>query len=439
MDAAEASELAQAVWFCEPGSAAFRRAERAIEDVREAAENLTPGDDPAPANAALARATADPCLWLAALLGRPDEASSAAAFQAFVARGGVSWLRAALRPIDHEGSASLPVPPTMPVALTPHETPRHRLAPWLCDRRDTECGRDTGGMLERARRAYARRSRAWHDADEPEATATRCLAAATRRSGARRLRAWARCVAVEFLEPVIPFGRFRAPDRGWWVLHDSRRHDPSCHSLRAYDLESGEAHIAERCWSTVLHPNGAIDLARTRATEHDVITRGEMPRAHLREAALLTLIANYGGTTGRPSMERVPIPAELVLRPCPSAEEDPWPEHSTSGFTSSVLTSHATSVRWHLALDLDRDPDILHTYTWPPAEASPLGYAAELLEIAERGFTPSCGTRRPPVALPMMQVEGGWLRLRDIRAGTDSPNEERIHLLRDAAPAGCPR
>jgi hypothetical protein len=304
----------------------------------------------------------------------------------------------------------------------------------LCPENDASCGAETRGWLARAERAYAAHERAEEQRPGARVRAdaiARC--AASSRAGSRDARfiRWLRCVSAE--QPQVwafPLGSFRAPRTGWLVVRGRRGHYRFCDEVRAYDLATGSAYVAQSCSGLALRSDGTVDQASTDRARNDAALAGSVPADNLRELLLMLLLDPVSVRLARDAFH-VPIPPGMS-----TTWVDRAGDLSGTGHGSAWGTSAQTQLAWSW---IDGD-DLLAegTLTWPSSYRAPEAHAAELLSVVDDGFAAGCPAVGPPPSLG-----GGRGRVSGIDADASTlaavDGELTSRILRYRTPAACAR
>ncbi|MEW6433595.1 MAG: hypothetical protein AB1730_18975 [Myxococcota bacterium] len=346
------------------------------------------------------------------------------AFQAWWARGGRDWLASGLSNFGNE--AFTVVPPDAPKRPEPGKAAGlERLA---CPKGAPDtCARETAGWVLRAAEALEPREDR-HDDSERKATEVACAAEAKKATKPNAYRAWREC--LERKRPqgaALPLGRYQAPKDGWLVLRGRRGHYQFCDEVRAYDLSTGAAWVAQSCSGLVLQQGGRVDHDATDAQRGLTVRVGRLPLEALREAAWMTLLAAHVSDHVQPWAWFVRRPAGL---------EPAWPDDDAvhgiglgSFWGSSAQTTLAWS--WQGAEGL-RDAG---TLTWPDSASAGENHAAALWRIAEAAFLEGCA----PARLARQLVVGkkpGVSGLDAKRSSLDAVEKRLLEAL-SGQPDGC--
>lgn len=328
----------------------------------------------------LARLRARKCFALSAENPRWKAPATVEALVEWWRAGGGDWLASYV----HGGDRVI-LPPDVRNALVLDGSAKHPLAPILCKSADAGCGAETKGWVRRAEEALR-----LHAVDNGRLAPTRGSAAPAPDEGCARTdyRAWRTCLEERReTRPMLPLGRFRAPE-GWFVVRGRRGHYAFCDELRAYDLSTGAAWVAQSCSDLVLTGTGSVDGAATDAKRGITARAGTVPADAIREAAWMTLLAGEVEERVQPYARHVSLPPGLEPR---------WP--AGLGVMSSIgldfwMTSAQTRLRWAW-FRLGR---LQHAgeVTWPDSSDAGESHAADLLRIAEDGFRDGCPPATPP-------------------------------------------
>lgn len=360
---------------------------------------LRPADDPKPALAAITAALSSGCFRVSAGDEPSLEADSGLALKAWWNdQGGRWWVAHYLdlkSPRDSTGRPSSVVAPTMRRTLTRETRPGHPLFELLCAADDPKCGAEIEGFRERAEYAFrgfaTAKHAAWLDSerqDAPPESITTCVAKALAPPADERYVAWRACLlSASRPRARLPLGPTKAPRRGWLVLRGRRGHYSFCDEVRAYDLATGAAYVAQSCSELALQSGGSVDGARTDAGRKSETHAGHVSTEALREAAWMTLFA----------AEVQPDVQEAWGYALPEGVEPKVPESGSGrGLGFSFSTSSAqTSLAWGYIVDGKTIAS--GTLTWPENyNDAALEHAVQLLRFAESTLRPGCPAALPP-------------------------------------------
>jgi hypothetical protein len=304
----------------------------------------------------------------------------------------------------------------------------------LCPANDASCGAETRGWLARAERAFAE-----HAAREERRPGARVRAdaiaqcTASSRIGSRDARfiRWLRCVSAEQPQAItFPLGAFRAPRTGWLVVRGRRGHHRFCDEVRAYDLATGSAYVAQSCSGLALRSDGSVDQATTDRARNDAALAGTVATDNLRETLLMLLLDPV----------TVQLARDPFYVPLPPGMSTNWVERleniSGTGHGSAWGSSAQTTLAWTW---IDGD-DLLAegTLTWPDSYRAPQAHAAELLSIVDDGFAAGCPAVGPP---PSLGGGRGTVSGIDADASTLAAVDTELtnRILRYRTPAACAR
>ena len=382
------------------GTPEATRSRTALEALDQRILAMKSADDLHQAVADLRTLLGSRCFRLAAAQGDPPEFAHPLSLRTWWETGGQAWLasyidRPRLGRID-DLRDHVVFPPGPRKVLTLDAAPGDALVPLLCRVADEECGRETSGWAERARDAFSARivQDRVHDEDafpiDSQALAARCEAEARKNEAPLGYAKWMECLAEHRVPGwALPLGRFRAPVRGWLVIHGRRGHYEFCDELGAYDLETGAAYVAKSCSGLHLKPGGSVDFEATNASRKAAVEAGRVNVANLREAVWMILLAPRAEKVFL-SADYFPIPMGIVPRP-PEADEG-----ERSFGSTGMWNSGQTQLSW---VWLMADGQVLADggLTWPSSYQAPEAHAADLLRIAELGLRPEC----PPAKLPV--------------------------------------
>jgi hypothetical protein len=371
-----------------------------IDEFEKRLKAMKPGDDPADAQRDLETLLASPCLQLAASdkpSGKPD---SALALQRWWEDGGGWWVRHHLQLKTPHGPNQAPmgvVSPTIRTTLTLETRPGHPLRSIMCSVHDSPCGGETAGWHMRATQFFAdfaeKQRGAWLNGDQKSdapKSLHRCDTDVLRAPAAERYGAWRRCLRESRAYGAqFPIGNTRAPTSGWLLLRGRRGHYSFCDGVRAYDLATGSAYIAESCSGLALNHNGSVNGRATDAGRKDQVRAGTLPLDALREAAWMLLLASEVQSDVTTSWGTY----------IPKGVEPRDPNTYVFGLGMSHSFSSGQTTLGFSAM-LDAGPPVTGSLTWPEDMNHP-GYqhAARLLHVAEAGLVPGCPSAAPPKTL----------------------------------------
>jgi hypothetical protein len=410
---------------CDRESAEGMRASAAIRAFATRLEATPPGADPAPLAAAWRELLRDPCLDLAREQGVPS-VTTALAMRAWWDASGEAWLHS----IVGAGREVL-VPAEMPTELSLESAPAdHALRPLLCPAADAACGRETEGWRIRAEQSFLHHARDHRDEPFFEGQRRECLAHARRGDADDRYLAWLRCAITTLPERVtFPIGGLRAPDHGWLVMRGRRGHYQWCEEVRAYDLATGAAYVAEQCGALFRITGGA-----TRPVPPDTAPRatvGRLPVENLREAAWM-IFTSGSLERRRAETQRLEVPEGIERR----FREGLLGVHGYGGGTG-YAHSGQTRIAWAW---VDGASTLMQgDLTWPDSGEAPEDHADNLLRIAEAALEPGCAPAALPAGLAI-----GTQRARVSGVDADPDARQRIEdalvaRLRALDRGRCPR
>lgn len=378
----------QAVSACESKSAQLRDMGERIQALDDAVRALADDADPAETNAQICALLAHPCMAVVRALdprAATEPADSALAVRAFWERGGRWWFENALR-LAGTG-ANLWLPPKIRPTLAVDTTPDHRLRPLLCALGDRNCGRETRGWLNRARRYLAQDSMRRRASGRDDW----CRERAAEQPDNARLRFWHHCVSQHGRTQGLPLGRFREPERGWIVIRGRRGHYAFCDEIRAYDLRTGSAYVAQSC-------AGLFDGMLGEGESFVGVTHGKraytgrVSTANLREFALLLALA--------PDVVSDAIPESGKEIPAGFVQTKVDPRTATGRGRVVIWSSDQTSLPYAYV----RDDEVLATgsLTWPEDHNSAIWqHVVDLLRVVEDGLVEGCPSAELPEDLPI--------------------------------------
>lgn len=368
---------------CDRGSAEGMRASAAIRAFASRLEEAPPGSDPTPIAAAWRALLREPCLELAHEQSVP-QVTTVGAMRAWWDASGEEWLHAIVG-----AEREVLVPAEMPTELTLETAPSdHPLRPLLCPRGDEACGRATEGWRLRAEQSFSNPAHDHRDEAFFETRRRECEANARRGDAADRYLAWLRCTITTLPErATFPIGGLRAPDRGWLVMRGRRGHYQWCEEVRAYDLATGAAYVAQQCGGIVLQ-RAAGRLTQVPPDAAPRTTVGRLPVENLREAAWMLFTAG-SLQTRRAETQRLEVPEGIARR-----FREGLLGIRGYGSGSGYAHSGQTRIAWAW---VDGARTIMQgELTWPDSGSAGEDHADDLLRIAEAALEPGCA----PVALP---------------------------------------
>jgi len=401
-----ASPEAKVIGACRPGDADFVVARRELEAIGDRVEALAPDDDPKTEFEALKKLLAGPCFGLAPQWPRLRDAEPETAFalQSFWEAGGASWFAQFLGLHGPPPVYSWTVP-TLRKSFGSDSDSDHPLAPLLCPLALAECGRETRDWELRARSAFEGfpNRDSYQDLTRKGAESSRhgrdhCRDLAVEKPQLERWSVWIRCLQeTEARQDVLPLGKMRAPDSGWWILEGRRGHHFFCDEVRAYHLETGTAFVVSSCSRLVLRNDGTVD-GRGTDTLREVETRvGQLPLDLLREAAWMAFLAPEVQEGVVLSGTETALPPEIT----PARRSG---QGMASGASGGTRSSAQTRLNWAWS----RSPGHSHSgnLLWPEDyDRAGYAHAVKLLQTAEASFVESC----PRAALPKWVTEPKYL------------------------------
>jgi hypothetical protein len=360
--------------------------------LRKRAKALAADDDPTPANRELTELLAHPC-WSFAAFDRDGElvADSALAMKDWWERGGGMWLDHYLGLWDLGAEHRYGVvAPAMGKTLSAETHRDHPLASLLCPLDDAGCGRSTRGWAMRAEHAFdtfAIVKRAQSASSEPPESRQSCEAKAAAAPADSRYETWIQCVKTTATRVAsLRLVGLKEPTKGWLVLRGRRGHHSFCDEIRAYDLATGAAYLAQSCSGLVLRRGGSVDGQATDAARRPAIKAGRMPLAQLREAAWMALSAEDALEPSVRSGFGLALPRDMLAKRSGAM--------SFSGGGSSWSSGHTV-----LAWSYQDHARFVHAgkLSWPDdPNHAPRDHAVKLLQIAEEGFIEGCAPARLP-------------------------------------------
>lgn len=396
---------------CVPNTTAHRDARARLAALRAVITALSPSDDVAPVRRSLSDLASSECFELASTSVRLPEVRDALTIRRWWEAGGDAYFENMLdayREPDARGRPTgrpqILVPPDERHSLTLDTAPRHALASLLCRDQDASCGAETAGWRVRAERrlqAFAAEDEVRYSGDGEPTRAQRraaCDTTAARTPRATRFVEWLQCVDAERATvPALPIGRFRAPKTGWIVLRGRRGHYSFCDEVRAYDLATGAAYVAQSCSGLALRHDGSVDAGATDGARGLEVTSGRLPVDALREAALMTMLA--------PSVDEH-VSDNAWYEPLPAGVSMDWEELSFGGFgMRSWYSSGQTQLSWAW---VDGGRVVASgALTWPESARAGETHADELWQVAEGGLVAGCAPAALPTAWPLASASAG--------------------------------
>lgn len=414
----EAGAKDQVYEACAPGSADHTAAEAEYGRVSAQIEALRDGDPVEPANTALEKLRQHPCFRLSEEAHEKVKAKTARMLRTFWSDGGDQWIRSYLHLRDKRTKVVLP--PDLRKDLSSDGDHGKVPVSLLCPMSETRCGQETAGWMLRAERLFDQMPKIYRDSldKDPEfrEISSRCLKEAQKQSKGPPYVNWYGC--IKSWQPqtyVMPLGSFRAPQSGWWVLRGRRGHYQFCDEIRAYDLASGAAYVISSCSGLVLGQKGTVLQDQTDAGRKVTVRMGRVPVESLREAALMTVLADDVQRVD--ALQTVPLPAGLAVR---------WTDTFRIGgfWGSGTGSSGNTTLSWiigsvHATASREQgkagtaEVQILKegTLTWPSPSGRGEQNAVDLLAIAEAGMQDGCPPAPLPERLPVTGMKSGVSRL----------------------------
>jgi hypothetical protein len=398
---------------CRPDSPPHREATQALAALSAQIEALAPAADHRPASAALIALLAHPCLRLADLdLVEQPTFDSALALKHFWKESGADWLQAYL---DHakpgtDGGGKIALPGVPRPTLSKETHPGHELAPLLCSLADADCGVRTRGWALRA-----------GDAVEPpvylgDDESKECQRKARGARASQRYTVWRACIDGKITRTMaLPLGGLNAPADGWLVIHGRRGHYEFCDEIRAYDLATGAAYVAQQCDGLIrlwTGEAGDADAGRVKARA------GQVVRENLRETAWMMLITPFVGELAARATHHLYLPDGIELRR--SARLEPRRR-------VIVTSSDQTELAWSYV----RQGAVMATgtLTWPSDYANTArSHAVRLLEITEAAFAPGCPRAVLPAGLISTARLGARPDVSPVDASADALDQTALDL-----------
>ncbi|MEZ4445071.1 MAG: hypothetical protein R3B72_38715 [Polyangiaceae bacterium] len=355
---------------CPRGSDRRAQAEAAIAELDAA---LGAGADP---GASLTALLAIGCFPEAERHLSLDPLDDLATLRDWWERGGHRWLAHYLA-LETGGPAVVPPGPRPPLALEPS------LEHLRCPTSEPACA--PAPWRARAQETFARAA----DQDVQQIVASRkggdCVSILDDWPEEDRYAAWYACVDQSTPRvPLLPATELAAPASGWLIVEGRRGHHSFCDEIRAYDLATGAAYLAQHCHSIVQPPPGKERPELTgRAGKVDVDA--------LREATWAILFAPHLEREGVPQAVEVAIPS--VLRPGFSQQRRLYRYVARAPRSSGDTTLH-----WRH----QRNGEVVArgTLRWPEDRKSAAGeHAVERLKAADASMNDDCSPA-PLVAMP---------------------------------------
>lgn len=403
---------------CVPGSADFKNAQAEFAKVSSQIDALRDGDPVEPANTALKKLRQHPCFRLSQEVPDDIKAKTARMLRTFWSDGGEAWLSSYLHLRDKQ--AAVVLPPELRKDLTSDGDHGKVPRSLLCPATDARCGQETAGWMLRAQRMFESRPKLYRDspdkAPELREVANKCLKEAQKQTKELPYVHWYGCIkAWQPQTYVLPLGAFRAPQTGWWVLRGRRGHYQFCDEIRAYDLATGAAYVVGSCSGLVLGQKGTVLQDETDAGRKITLRMGRVPVESLREAALMTVLADDVARVD--AHISVPLPAGLAVR---------WTDSFglSGGWGSGGSSSGNTTLSWIIgavqtvASQGPNKPGAVDVQvvkegalTWPRPFEIGEQHAVELLAIAEAGMQDGCPPAPLPERLPASGMKSGVSRI----------------------------
>lgn len=420
---AEQLALSQALRPCAPDSSAATQARTELTALDTAIAALADDADPKPLTTRINHLINGNGCFAVLLPRHTLEFASTPSLREFWRAGGHSWLQQVLDYTGPDDQRYAWIAPTPRKPLTLETDPKHPLAPLLlCSQRDKQCGSETAPWLRRADTFFAMfdRLRQFKRVGKPPDDAmAACEARALAKPRSERFVEWHECFA-ESADPhtMLPLGNFRAPKDGWLVIRGRRGHYGFCDEVRAYDLATGAAYIAQSCSGLALTHGGGVDGAKTDAARKAVTRVGRLHVEALREAAWIALLADHAQDNVIDSGHGWHIPGSIEIM---VPESD-----SLHGFGGSWSSSSGqTTLHWSWA-HAGRNV-AAGTLTWPQDyNDAAREHAVRLLDIAEAGLVEGCA----PAKLPdLTHVAGKPPGVNPIDAAPESVSRAQADLL----------
>lgn len=391
---------------CDPESDEAKAAQEAIAQIGARAAALRDDDPVKPVTDELEALLQTQCFrlsWGDPL--PPLSFDSGLALRTWWNDGAEAWLRHYL---ELDENRTVVIPPSPRHTLLADGNASHPLAPLLCPSNSKACGRETTGWLRRADAALLREARAQAGRRTEEA----CAAQASSAEPDARYGVFRQCLeGVGAKRVAMRLGKFKAPADGWLVVRDTARR---CETIRAYELTSGAAYVAELCSAPPTVRAGRVSVAAAR------------------EATWMLALAQTADRNVRTTTEAYSIPDDIsILR---AAYES---GSMSLGYTLGGAPSRARHWSWMRASNGALVGQVSGIYVRPSGRTDAEAYALELLDVADDSFEEGCSPSGPPAHLawsaPGDPIPG---RERAVLA-TSSNDATRTALARARRPGNC--
>jgi hypothetical protein len=406
---------------CSPTAA--EALEATLGDVDDGIRALRDGDDPAPLLKRLGEAWSHPCLSHVARFFSPPRVKTASALKEWRATGVMSALLQSVGGLGDERQFWI-LPQARP-ALDSEKAAA--LAPSLCPGDAKACS-VAGSYILRAEQASRPAPSASDEQD--------CAQAQEAWEGPVERRptpfeAWALC-EIDRAErrELFPEGNFKAPEQGWLLLRGRRGHYRFTDEVRAYDLSTGAAYVAQSGSALALRSGGTVDFEETDRARSMRTFTGRVSADQVRELAFILLFRQV------PMLRRVTLQSLTVPSGVPftlTALKDGDGFGAVAGGSMWGSTAQ-TRLAWTL-FD-HQGVKGTGTLTWPNAWNPMEDHADGLLRVLEAGLVEGCAPAPLP-ALPPAPPPN--VSKRDADPGKlDETERELDHALEALRGQGCP-
>jgi len=365
--------------------------ETKLGEIDDAIEALREGDDPAPLEKSLAEAWKHPCLAHVSRFFSPPQVRTAAALKEWEKTGALGALQDSVGGLDIKaGERRFWLLPQGRPTLDSKES--NTVSSFLCadGGKDAKACSVAGSYILRAEVEAPPAPRPTHEEDCAHERAAWDGPAEQRPTV---FEAWVLC-EIDRAErrERFPEGRFKAPTQGWLLLRGRRGHYRFSDDLRAYDLSTDAAYVAQSESALVLQSGGTVDFAQTDRARTLRTFTGRVSAGQVRELAFILLLQKI------PELRRVKVQSLAVPANVPftlSPQEDDGGFGGISGGASWATTAQ-TTLTWTL-LD-QNEVKGTGTLTWPNSSDPMEDHADGLLHILEAGLIEGCA----PAPLPAL-------------------------------------
>ena len=431
-------ELVEMVLPCEPGSPEQQQARDAVLQLTRRVHALGAMDDPKPSVEALNELLSSRCFRIAGPHLPSLEAVSAVALKKLWENGAEGWLHHYLMlggwHSAQRGSPRLEdrihtvVPPAMRTTLSIQTHPNHPLRHLLCSLKSAPCDVVSSGWTVRAERAFEafaeHRRLEWRadHSDHGKPASKRECAERAQHKPVERYEEWRICVdELPLRVAALPLGGLKAPRDGWLVIRGRRGHYGFCDELRAYDLATGAAYMAQSCGRLALQQDGSVIHGQTDAGRKVKPQAGRLPLANLREAAWMTLLSPLVQGAEVRWAEYFELPEDVK----PQRRAHIFRGFGISGFSTSSAQTRLSWTYWRAGRTLASG-----TLTWPnDFNDAAREHAVQLIRIAESAFEPRCPPARLPHGLDFSGKGSGVSHLDADRESLDLAHEQLVEGL----------